>query len=78
MHKNLDIDANQKHKYEFRLRFKLPLASKLLEIDKIAFDYYYKQVKRDYLANIVCSNEVKAQKGKNDTNHKLFSALVQY
>lgn len=62
--KNLNVEENQKNKYEFRMRFKLPLVSKLLEIDKVAFNYYYKQVKRDYVKNIVCSKEVRAHNGK--------------
>ena len=65
MRKNLDADETQKTRFEFRIRFKLPLVSKLLEIDKAAFNYYYEQVKRDYVKNIVCSAEVKAHNGKN-------------
>ena len=60
------FDAEEENKYEFRLRFKVPLVSKLLEIDKAAFNYYYKQVKKDYVNNIICNKEVKApNNGKN-------------
>ena len=51
------------NEFEFRLRFKLPLASKLLEMDKMAFNYYYSQVKSDYLKNNVCSSEVTGANG---------------
>ena len=59
-----DADENQTNTFEFRIRFKLPLVSKLLELDRVAFNYFYKQVKRDYVKN-VCSAEVKANNGKN-------------
>ena len=59
-------DKDSKHDFEFRLRFKLPLASKLLEVDKAAFNYYYCQVKTDYLKNVVCSSEAKAANGKKN------------
>ena len=65
--KNIGYEKALNHGLEFRLRFKLPLASKLLEIDKAAFNYYYKQVKRDYLKNIVCKPEDKAANGKQNT-----------
>ena len=61
----VDSTENRQYEFEFRLRFKLPLSSKLLEMDKIAFNYYYNQVRRDYLKNIVCSSEVKATNGNN-------------
>ena len=59
-----DQESTSNYSFEFRLRFKLPLASKLLEIDKAAFNYYYNQVKADYLNNVVCSADVKAANGK--------------
>ena len=62
--RNPDQDNTSNFSFEFRLRFKLPLASKLLEIDKAAFNYYYNQVKADYLNNIVCSADVRAANGK--------------
>ena len=64
--KDVDSSANRLFEFEFRLRFKLPLSNKLLEIDKIAFNYYYNQVRRDYLKNIVCSDEVKTTNGKDE------------
>jgi hypothetical protein len=64
--KDVDSSASRLFEFEFRLRFKLPLSNKLLEIDKIAFNYYYNQVRRDYLKNIVCSDEVKTTNGKDE------------
>ncbi|GAB0100093.1 Tyrosine-protein kinase hopscotch [Sergentomyia squamirostris] len=40
-----------RQKYEFRIRFKLPDVTKLKELDKELFKYYFCQVKHDLLEN---------------------------
>uniref|UniRef100_A0A1B0CSM3 non-specific protein-tyrosine kinase n=2 Tax=Lutzomyia longipalpis TaxID=7200 RepID=A0A1B0CSM3_LUTLO len=40
-----------KQKYEFRIRYKLPDVTKLKDLDKELFKYYFSQVKHDLLEN---------------------------
>lgn len=43
------LQHNGNREYEFRLRYKLPDVGKLSEVDLGAFNYYFKQVRQDFL-----------------------------
>lgn len=43
----------QKSKYEFRMRFRIPNLSTLKQLDRNAYNYYFEQVRRDFVSNII-------------------------
>lgn len=51
-------------KYEFRLRYQVPTLSEFMKMDKMAYNYYFHQVKSDLINNLIPELEYPNHKDK--------------
>lgn len=52
-HSAYKFDGKEKHKFDFRLRFKPSSLRRLKQLDVKAYDYYFQQARGDVLENKV-------------------------
>lgn len=58
------LDVKSNCTFDYRLRFKVPKLSRLKQTDIEAFDYYYHQVRRDVIDNLVPDISYEKHKGE--------------
>lgn len=53
-------ELNSINNYEFRMRFKMPNLMDLKQLDRIAYNYFFEQIRRDFVDNKI--NEIEYSK----------------